>query len=176
MTSVDLQSENHQLNELSDRQEIADLITRLGLMLDEKEFDEARSILAEDVTVKTPGGASEGPEAVVAQARRNHTVRTQHLITDVLIDLDGDRAQAKANLVVVFVPESGETDAALMIGDSEERQSRLTVGERYRFEAGRGAKGWRLRSIEVARIWSSRPIPSGARVEEADRSPARAAA
>jgi SnoaL-like domain len=169
MSADELHSLALQLKEHSDRRAITELITRLGRMLDGRNYDQASSILAADVTVQTPGGASEGPEAVVAQARRNHTVRTQHLITDVLIELDGDDAQATANLVVVFVPDSDQPDARLTIGDSEPAESRLTIGERYRFEARRGAQGWRLRRVEVARVWSSRPIPRGARVQEAQR-------
>jgi SnoaL-like domain len=46
------------LQELIDRGEIAELVSRLGLWLDEKRFDEARSILTEDATAKAPGDRS----------------------------------------------------------------------------------------------------------------------
>lgn len=52
-----------QLQQLSDRQAISDLITRLGLMLADKRYDEARSILADDVTVHTPGGLGAWPRS-----------------------------------------------------------------------------------------------------------------
>ena len=175
MSTLDLISLNDQLQQLNDRQAIAELITRLGLMLDEKRFDEAQTILADDVTVQTPGGSSRGPEAVVAQARRNHTVRTQHAITDVLIQLDGNRAEARANLIVTFVPNSDRPDAGLTIGDSEQPQSRLMIGERYRFEAVRGKAGWRLTLIEVERLWSTTPLAAGARVAEINRGVSAAA-
>ncbi len=121
---------------MNDRQHIVDLISRLGRWLDDKRFDDARSVLTEDVTVSTPGGQAEGIERVVAQASRNHQVPTQHLITNVLVDLDGDTATATANLLVTFA------------GDTVEQQ-----GERYRFGAARTDAGWRLRRIEVTPIW-----------------------
>ena len=124
--------------ELADRQAIADLVSRLGAWLDDKRFDEAASVLTEDVTVATPGGTAEGIERVVAQARRNHEgYETQHVITNVLVDIDGDRAAARANLTVTFASAS----------------SHFTMGERYRFAAARTPAGWRLSRIEVAPIW-----------------------
>ena len=43
-----------------DRQAIADHISGLGAWLDDKRFDDARSILTEDVTAETPGGSARG--------------------------------------------------------------------------------------------------------------------
>jgi hypothetical protein len=44
------------IQDLTDRHEIADLVSRLGLWLDQGRFDEAPSILTQDVAVSTPGG------------------------------------------------------------------------------------------------------------------------
>jgi hypothetical protein len=119
---------------MNDHQNITDLISRLGRWLDDKRFDDARAVLTEDVTVSTPGGQATGLERVVAQASRNHRVPTQHLITNVLVDLDGDTATATANLLVTF---AGETQQ----------------GERYAFGAARTPEGWRLSRIEVTPVW-----------------------
>jgi 3-phenylpropionate/cinnamic acid dioxygenase small subunit len=126
-----------EVQELIDRQAITDLISGLGLWLDEKRFDEARSILTEDVVAETAGGSSRGVEAVAAQARRNHQVPTQHVITNVLVDLDGDRASAGANLVVTFVRPD----------------SLRTLGERYAFDAVRTPEGWRLSRVRITPVW-----------------------
>jgi hypothetical protein len=124
------------IEELIDRQAVVDLVDGLGLWLDEKRFGEPRELLTEDVRVQTPGGVAEGLEQVAAQAARNHAVPTQHVITNVRVALDGDRATAGANLVVTFAGE------------------RLrTLGERYAFEAVRRPEGWRLSSIRVEPIW-----------------------
>jgi hypothetical protein len=136
------------MQELMDRQAIADLISRLGLWLDEKRFDEARSVLTEAVTVDTPGGSSQGVDAVAEQARRNHAVdRTQHVITNVLIELEGDRATAGANLVVTF---------------ADGPEPLRTHGERYRFEALRTPAGWRLSRVQVTPVWTSGAVPTPA--------------
>jgi hypothetical protein len=168
MTVPDITSLTEQIQELSDRQAIADLITRLGRMLDDKTFDDTEAILADEVTVHTPGGRARGRDAVVAQARRNHTVRTQHVITDVLIELEGDRAHASANLIATFAPDG--PDSRLTINGSEQAESTLMLGERYRFKAARGASGWRLTSIEVAPVWSTgrRPPTPGVQVAQTD--------
>jgi hypothetical protein len=122
------------LQQLIDRQAITDLISRLGAWLDgETTLEQARAILAEDVAVRTAGGARQGIEAVAEQARRNHSVPTQHVITNVLVDLEGDRATAGANLVVTFPDRS--------------------LGERYSFAAARERDGWRLTKVEIAKIW-----------------------
>jgi SnoaL-like domain len=133
--------EKHQMQrQLTDREAITDLVSELGLWLDEKRFEDARVVLAEDVMVDTPGGRSEGIDAVVEQARRNHDDHnTQHVITNVLVDVDGDRATVRANLTATF--------AALA------DKSSFVVGERYRFEAVRLPAGWRLSRIRVIPVW-----------------------
>jgi hypothetical protein len=126
--------------EIADRLAITDLVSHLGLWLDEKRFDDARSVLTEDASVSTPGGTAEGIDRVVAQASRNHEDATQHRITNVLIDLDGDRATVGANLVVTFARDG---------------VPRATLGERYRFQAVRTPEGWRLSRVEVKPVWKT---------------------
>ena len=132
-----------QLQELIERSEITELVSRLGLWLDEKRWDEARSVLTEDATAKTSGGSVVGVDGVSEQARRNHVVRTHHVITNVLIELDGDRATVGANLIATFV---GGPDGS---GPHSHR------GERYHFEAVRTPEGWRLAHVEATPVWIS---------------------
>jgi hypothetical protein len=164
MSSSESTPHNDRLTQLGDRQEIAELIARLGVMLDERRFEDAESILTEDVTVSTPGGSSRGREAVAAQARRNHTVRTQHVITDVVIQFDGNTAQAHANLIVTFAPD--RPGSSLAINGYEQPDPYLTLGQRYRFGAVRTEGGWRLARIETEPLWSSRPLAPGAVITE----------
>jgi SnoaL-like protein len=132
------------LQDLTDRQAITDLVSRLGLWLDEKRFYDTESLFTKDVTVATPGGQAKGVGLVAAQARRNHDYeRIQHVITNVLIDLDGDRAQVRANLIATLVPSAAEPAA------------HATLGERYRFDVVRSGDGWRLARIEVEPVWKA---------------------
>jgi hypothetical protein len=126
------------MNAVADHIEITELVSRLGRWLDRAGDDAPERVLTPDVTVRTPGGEADGIDRVIAQAQRNHAVdATQHVITDVLVDLDGDRADVSANLTVTFV----------------DGESLRTLGERYRFGAARTDAGWRLARIEVDKVW-----------------------
>jgi hypothetical protein len=150
------------LQQLVDRNEISDLVHRLGVVLDEGQFDDLRSLLAQDATVRTPGGIAEGREAVIAQASRNHPAEQpiQHVITNILVDLDGARAQARANLVVYFGPLGGASDSAVPLAPPVE----YTTGEVYHYDLVRTSEGWRFSRIQTTPVWRSgtpfRPPPS----------------
>ncbi|HST40788.1 MAG TPA: nuclear transport factor 2 family protein [Conexibacter sp.] len=142
---------------LTDRVELETLVSRLGRWLDDgQDAQQARELLSEQVTVSTLGGTAAGIDAVVAQARRNHAVTTQHLITNPLIELAGDRAEITANLLVVFA--DGEPIA---VGPRAVELPTLgrALGERYRFEAVRTGDGWRLARIEIEARWLAGSIP-----------------
>lgn len=143
-----------QVQKLVDRNEITDLVHRLGVCLDEGRFDEMRFLFVEQATARTPGGTAEGREALIAQASRNHTPddRMQHVITNVLIDLGGDRATVRANLVVHFASLHNEALAPPV---------QFTLGEVYRFDAVRTPEGWRISRVEATPVWMSgtRPQP-----------------
>jgi hypothetical protein len=140
------------LDQLVERDEITTLVTRLGLALDEADFEGLRALLTEDVTVRTPGGTAAGREAVIAQASRNHRPDQpcQHMITNVLVDLTGDRAKARANLVVAF---GSRGDGARPL----DLPVRYTMGEIYHFELERTPDGWRFARIETSPVWTSGP-------------------
>ncbi|WP_433475468.1 nuclear transport factor 2 family protein [Spirillospora sp. CA-142024] len=122
---------------MDDRYEVSVLVSRLGLWLDEQSPDEGRSLFTDDAEAHTPGGVAKGADALVEQARRNHKVPTQHLITNPIIHVDGDQATIGANLMVVFAHEDGP---------------RL-LGERYALEARRTEDGWRISRVQARPIW-----------------------
>jgi SnoaL-like domain len=158
MTNPDLEDMTrfeHQVAKLNDRNEIADLVYRLGVCLDEGHFDDLRELVVEDATVATPGGQAEGREALIAQASRNHPTdqRFQHVITNILVDLDDGRANARANLAVhITTPDDAPTDAPVP-------PPRATLGEVYRFEFVRTRGGWRFSRIETVPLWLSGILP-----------------
>jgi hypothetical protein len=143
----------------SDRTEITDLVYRLGVCLDEGRFDDLGGLLVEEATVTTPGGRGEGREAVIAQARRNHPAdqRFQHVTTNLLIDLDGDRAAVRANLIVTITRPGGQA------GDGPAPAPLCTIGEVYRFDLVRTESGWRFVKIGTVPVWVTGDVPAPAR-------------
>jgi SnoaL-like domain len=135
MTSAfdDVARFERQVAELTDRNEIANLVYRLGAFLDARRFDEMQSLVVEEATVRTPGGTADGREALIAQARRNHPPDepTQHLITNPIVELDGDRAKVRANLVVNFA-----APGRVASGSAQEVQPRRDVPVRCRAHLG----------------------------------------
>jgi hypothetical protein len=134
------------LDDLADHQALIDLPSRLGAWLDDQRFDETGDLFVPEASVSTPGGTAHGAEALAAQARRNHVgARTQHAITNVLVDRDGDRARLRANLVVTFAA------AAVPAGLPAPTK---TLGERYDLDAVRTRDGWRLARVAIAPVWA----------------------
>ena len=142
---------DHSLQQLVDHREITDLVHRLGVALDEGRFDEMRSLFVEAATARTPGGMAEGRDAVIAQASRNHGPgqRIQHNTTNVLIELDDDRATVRANLVVHFAPVADASEPPLAPA------TRFTLGAVYRFDVVRTPQGWRCSRVETSPVWMS---------------------
>ena len=130
------------LNQLLDHRAVTDLVGRLGRWLDDQRWAEADAVLTTDVSASTPGGTSQGLETVVAQAAHNHDgYRTQHVITDVLVELDGARAKVSANLTVTFAAAEAP------------HRPQFRLGERYELDAVDTPAGWRLARIAVAPRW-----------------------
>jgi 3-phenylpropionate/cinnamic acid dioxygenase small subunit len=130
------------VQELADRAEITDLVHRLTRDLDEHDFDDLSALFTDDVAITTPGGTAAGPEAVVAQATRNHEefTRLQHNASSILIDLDGDRAAVRSNLVGVFGYEANPHPVRVL-------------GAVNTYEVVRTDGGWRIARLEVRSVW-----------------------
>lgn len=132
------------LETLRDRQDITDLVSSLGRCLDERNFEGLRDLFTTDAAVTTPGGTAAGHDALVEQARRGHSADQgiQHVITNLLIDVDGNRAGVRANLLVSFA-RSGPSDPQPFL-----------LGEVYRLELRRSEDGWRFTGLSSAPVWS----------------------
>jgi hypothetical protein len=158
MTTIETSVTTH-IQQLLDRAEITDLVHRLGMCLDEARFDELRSLLVEDATLRSPGGGVPGIEAIIAQAARIHSAEDGviHAITNILIDLAGNTATARANLVVSFATRLA-TDQP-----GHPPMVRSIQGQVYHFDFVRLDAGWRISKIETIPVWMSGHL---------DRSPA----
>jgi hypothetical protein len=154
------------LQQLLDRTEITDLVSRLGAALDEGRFHDMRSLMVEEVTARTPGGAKEGRDAVVGMASRNHRPEwgQEHVITNVLVDLDGDRATVRANLVVHSALDDAPSPDACGGALPPLLAPKVTfmLGEVYGFDVVRTDEGWRFARVEATPVWhwGIRPQPA----------------
>lgn len=155
-TSPMIIDHDQDLRRLSDRAEITDLVYQLGACLDEGRFDDLGELVIGDATVSTPGGRGEGREAVVNQARRNHPEdqRFQHVTTNLLINVDGDRADVRANLIVTITTPGTHT------GEAPAPSPRATIGEVYRFDLVRTPSGWRFAHIATVPLWVTGTLPT----------------
>jgi hypothetical protein len=131
---------------LTDRLELDRLVSELGRCLDERDFDGLRQLFTADMTVATATTAI-GLDAVVDQARRRHSrdQSIQHIITNLILDIEGDCARGRANLLVAFAHD-GPADPAPLL-----------VGEVYRFTFRRTPPGWRFSSLASTVSWSANP-------------------
>ncbi|MEE1942833.1 nuclear transport factor 2 family protein [Streptomyces sp. TRM 70361] len=126
----------------TDRAEIAGLFARLANLLDEHRPEDAAAVYHRDVVVHSPGGELHGLDEVIAhlgriQVEREHTF---HMHGDVLVHVDGDRAEATANQVVYFHRD----------GEPPYRTSGLrTTGTAVRTPAG-----WRFDDMRIKLAWT----------------------
>lgn len=126
----------------TDRLEIADLFTRLALLLDDRRWDDAGTVYTGDATVLSPrGGELRGVDALAGFLRGTLTEgeRTQHLTTDILVDVHGDRAVASANSLVHFYRDG--------------RAPHRTGGLRLEHTAVRTPAGWRFDEARITPGW-----------------------
>jgi hypothetical protein len=140
--------------DLADRIELNELLSRLGLWLDEKRYGEFDAIFSEDVVGEFPGGVRfQGLEELAVHARRNLSVfdAIQHVITNLLIDLDGDSASLRANLIATHIHAGGSL------------QDTFQVGCFYEFDAVRQADGWRFSSVVLNLVWAAGKAPAPAK-------------
>jgi hypothetical protein len=139
--------------ELADRAAITDTVTRMGWCLDRRDWDSLKALFTKQVyTDYTALWGGEPQEATVdellatdKQGSWRRTMdgleATQHLITNILVDLDGDEARATANVVGVhrLVNPHGSP--------------LWTVGGTYDLRLVRTGDGWRIRAITQGLTW-----------------------
>jgi hypothetical protein len=128
---------------IRDRIEIADLLTRFALLLDEKRWEDADTVFTDDVAVHSPrGGELRGIDKVVGFMRQSEVEgqHAQHTTTDLLVDVDGDQAAALANSTVYYYRDG--------------QAPHFTGGLRQHFTASRTPAGWRLREVRITPAWT----------------------
>jgi hypothetical protein len=127
------------LRELVDRAELADLVARHSLWIDEQRYDESDQLFTEDVVVESRRGTAQGIDALVALVRKGHDTyaRTIHNKSNLVIEVDGDTATVRAHDVAVFVIDDKSEAIAAAI---------------HRYGARRTAQGWRFDRLEITPV------------------------
>ena len=134
------------LHELSDRQEIVDVITRYTRAIDTRSWDDLDAVFTEDAVLDY--SAVGGPAVALDVAKPwvekglSGFLRYQHVIGQVSIELDGDTARATAyftNPMIAPTRDGGE--------------SLVEVGGYYHHDLVRTPDGWRSRRMVDELIW-----------------------
>src|SRR5437763_4182404 len=133
------------LRALQDKQEITELCYRYGYAVDRRDWTELASLFTPDANayyMDLP--ACHGYQAIEDTCRAALTPlsATQHLITNVVVRLDGDHAEATCYLQAQHV--KNRTPG----GDN------FTIAGRYDDQLARTPDGWRIRERRLASIWT----------------------
>jgi ketosteroid isomerase-like protein len=126
----------------TNRHEIEELFARLARVLDEGTVDDLRQIYAKDVLVRSPRGIELRGIDTVVDFLRDSAVDgelTQHVHGDILVSVDGERAEASANQLAYFYRE----------GEPPHREA----GLRLKYTAVRTDDGWRFDEANILRAW-----------------------
>ncbi len=152
---------NDQIGQLLDRTQITDLVFRLGKCLDEGSFSELGSLFVEEATATTPGGTVQGRKTIVGLAERNHRPEfaTQHVSGNLLIDIEGDQARVRGNLVVQVAPPPA-ADTPAQVPAALAPTLGFSLGEVYHIDCVRTPDGWRFSKVNTVPVWMSGKRPA----------------
>jgi ketosteroid isomerase-like protein len=139
------------LQEISDRIEIQDLISRYAHAIDDSDWDALDRVFTPDAVIDyTELGGAKGTlqetKGYLAAAMPAFT-GFQHLSTTTRLDLDGDRATART---ILFNP-------MVMQHEGEERV--FFIGLWYRDQLVRTPEGWRIQHRREEKSWSFNAPP-----------------
>ena len=136
--------------EIEDRLAITELINRMVLLLDARDWDALPGLFTESVYSDRTSLAGGEPETLPVlefvggwRYLMEHLDTVHHLVTDHVIDLDGDRAVCTANMIgthVLVNPSGG---------------SMWTVGGHHNYQVTRTAEGWRIAGITFTIQWAT---------------------
>jgi ketosteroid isomerase-like protein len=119
--------------------------------LDEKHFDDSYlgQILAADVQMIRPNGAATVGRANIAESFARSFTRfeaTQHLLTGHDVDVNGDTAAVRANLVAIHIWNDRPVEASML-------DRSFTAGGVITAALRRSPDGWRISKAEMRVIW-----------------------
>ncbi|HEY4545113.1 MAG TPA: nuclear transport factor 2 family protein [Pedomonas sp.] len=137
--------------ELSDRAEIQDLITRYAYAIDDRDWDALDNVFTADAIIDySEAGGARGTVAEIKEYLAGAMARFpafQHLSTTTRLQIDGDRAKART---ILFNP---------MVMEHEGQERVFFVGLWYNDELVRTLDGWRIAHRYEQMSWTYNTPP-----------------
>jgi len=139
--------------EISDRFEIEDVLTRYAWSIDKREFDGLDDVFTPDASIDySSSGGIKGKFPEVKQWLATvlpYFPAYQHFVTNKDIRIDGDKATSRAEFYnpMMQAKEGGAT-------------SLFFVGGEYHDQLVRTADGWRIAERVEVSIWTDGDVPS----------------
>lgn len=134
------------LQDLSDRIEIADLLTRYADAVDRRDWDRYRSVFTPDARIDyTSVGGVAGSVDEVCNWLAEALVMfesTQHMISNIEVELDGDTAAVTAMVINPMKLPDGTVHGTVW-----------TTGGWYHHKLVRTPDGWRSRHLREEASW-----------------------
>lgn len=134
-----------EVKRLLDRAEITDLLYKFAHALDTKQWARQRECYAEDGVLELPWATITRQQMEEAGAPKG-LVRfhsTHHIISNPMIEVDGDSASSNAYF------------QATHVRDPEDSSSFWVAAGWYDNEYRRTAEGWRLTRVRLSTIWET---------------------
>ncbi len=139
--------------DVSDRIEIDQVLTRYCYAVDDRDWQAYRAVFSEDAVIDdvVTGGIRSGVEEHIVYLTRalQHITLSQHTISTIRLDIDGDTARALVQCIcpmVVAIPGGG--------------MQTMLLGVRYRDRLTRGHGTWRISELVEENFWHFN-VPEG---------------
>ncbi|MEU4769146.1 nuclear transport factor 2 family protein [Actinosynnema sp. NPDC023794] len=134
----------------NDRDEIVDTTTRMAWFADRRDWDALLTVFADEVDLDYTSLTGGEPALLKAadvvagwRAGLGGLDATQHLVSNHLVDVDGDRAVVTAQFQAVHVLANPHGDPT------------WTLGGHYRFGLVRADGGWRIDAVTMTTTWAT---------------------
>lgn len=135
------------LEQISDRIEIEDVLTRYCYAVDDREWNLYRGLFTPDAVIddRVTGGIRSGVEEHIQYLNRalSKVTLSQHVISTVLIDLNGNSAKVRAHCSCPMVIDLGESKKHVFF-----------QGLWYRNSLVRTPEGWRIAYLLEEGYWT----------------------
>jgi len=136
-----------------DKLALTELVTKYFQLVDDKDFavEKLQSIFTDDGSVTRPNDAVIAGQAEIAESNSKSFARfraTQHLPSGFVIELDGDQAAVRVNVMAMHLWADG-------FGDPNALDKHFVGGVVIQATARRTASGWRLTNLRGRNVWRS---------------------